>query len=126
MTVYVDDMKARYGRLVMCHMIGDREEELHAMADRIGVARKWYQGDHYDIALSKRKLAVEAGAVEITMRQAALMMGLQRRGLPMGDPETVQERYMAAKKTWETPEMRRSEEALRRAVRESEAAISGD
>ena len=54
MTVYVDDMKARFGRMVMCHMIADTEEELHVMADRIVVARRWHQGDHYDIALSKR------------------------------------------------------------------------
>ena len=40
------------------------------MADRIGVARRWFQTPpkasfwHYDIAKSKRALAVAAGAVE--------------------------------------------------------------
>ena len=98
MTVYVDDMRARVGRLIMCHMIADTEAELHAMADRIGVARRWYQGDHYDIALSKRALAVEAGAVEITWRQAGMMAGLRRTyDLPMGDPATAEARYMAAR-----------------------------
>lgn len=52
----------------MCHMIADTAEELHAMADRIGVARRWFQAKasfpHYDIAKSKRALAVEAGAIE--------------------------------------------------------------
>jgi hypothetical protein len=75
--VYVDDMRAPYGRLIMCHMIADSDEELHAMADRIGVARRWHQkpgpGSHYDIALSKRAAAVAAGAVEITWRQAGAM-----------------------------------------------------
>jgi len=71
MTVYVDNMRAPYGRMVMCHMIADTEDELHAMADRIGVARRWYQGDHYDIALSKRALAVQYGAKELTMRELA-------------------------------------------------------
>lgn len=76
MPVYVDDMKAGYGRMVMCHMVADTEEELHAMADRIGVDRKWYQYPHksryphYDIALSKRSLAVEAGAKEIRWRDS--------------------------------------------------------
>lgn len=76
MSVYVDDMKASFGRMVMCHMVADTLPELHAMADRIGVARKWYQGPpvtrnpHYDIALSKRALAVEAGAKEIRWRDA--------------------------------------------------------
>lgn len=84
MTVYVDDMKAKYGRMVMCHMLADSDEELHAMAERIGVARRWWQspqktsGSHYDIALSKRALAIEAGAVEITWRQAGAM-NLRRR-----------------------------------------------
>ena len=53
MSVYVDNMRAPYRRMIMCHMIADTEAELHAMADSIGVARKWYQGDHYDICLAK-------------------------------------------------------------------------
>lgn len=72
MTVYVDDMRARFGRLVMCHMMADTLDELHEMADRIGVSRKWFQGPpkhhypHYDIALSKRSLAIQAGAQQVT------------------------------------------------------------
>jgi len=83
-TVYVDDMKAAFGRMVMCHMLADTDDELHAMADRIGVQRRWWQspaktsGSHYDIALSKRALAVQAGAVEITWLQASAM-NLRRR-----------------------------------------------
>ncbi|SOE97506.1 Protein of unknown function [Burkholderia sp. D7] len=79
MTVYVDDMRAPFGRMVMCHMLADSDEELHAMADQLGMSRDWWQspdrtsGSHYDIALSKRREAICAGAVEITMRQAAAM-----------------------------------------------------
>ena len=69
MSVYVDDMRAPFGRMIMCHMVADTEDELHEMADTIGVARRWYQGDHYDIALSKRALAVKAGAIEFTGRE---------------------------------------------------------
>jgi hypothetical protein len=97
MTVYVDDMRAPYGRLVMCHMIADTEEELHAMADRIGVARKWYQGDHYDIALSKRALAVTAGAREITRRQLSFMALNRRAGRAAGTPETAEQLYLKAR-----------------------------
>lgn len=79
MTVYVDDMNAQFGRMKMCHMISETEAELHAMADRIGVARKWHQGDHYDIALSKRALAVAAGAVEVTLRECGVMTVHRRK-----------------------------------------------
>lgn len=80
MTVYVDDMHlspmGQFGRMKMCHMIADTTDELLAMADKIGVARKWIQkrgtaNEHFDIAISKRALAVQAGAIEITMRELA-------------------------------------------------------
>jgi len=70
MSVYVDAAVYRFGRMIMCHMIGDTPDELHAIADQIGVARRWFQQPpkasfwHYDIAKSKRVLAVEAGAIE--------------------------------------------------------------
>ena len=91
MTVYVDDMKAGYGSMKMCHLIADTDDELHAMADRIGVAREWHQApphhdSHYDVALSKRALAIAAGAVEITWRQAGCMTLRRRVAGTLGDP----------------------------------------
>ena len=91
MTVYVDDMRAQFGRMIMCHMLADTDEELHAMADRIGVARRWHQAppkhdSHYDIALSKRATAVAHGAVPITYRQAAAMNFRRRLTGQLGDP----------------------------------------
>lgn len=67
--VYVDDMRAPYGRMVLCHMGADTEEELHAMATLIGVRRRWHRGDHYDICMSKRARAVANGAKEVTQRE---------------------------------------------------------
>jgi hypothetical protein len=72
MGVYVDNMRAGYGRMTMCHMVADSSDELLAMADRIGVARRWIQDpgthlEHFDICLSKRAKAVAAGAIEVTM-----------------------------------------------------------
>ena len=78
-TVYVDDMRARLREHIMCHMIGDTEAELHDMAGRIGIARRWYQGDHYDVTLDRRALAVALGAREITWRVCSLMTVLRRR-----------------------------------------------
>lgn len=92
MTTYVDNMRAPYGRLIMCHMLADTDEELHAMAARIGVARRWWQspertsGSHYDICLSKRALAVAAGAVEITLRQSAAINYRRRHTGSLGAP----------------------------------------
>lgn len=95
MTVYVDNMKADFGRMKMCHMIADTDDELHAMADTIGVQRKWFQqkpsGDHYDIAMSKRALAVRAGAVEITLRQCAMMCSNRNKIGVLGKPEAANE-----------------------------------
>lgn len=87
MTVYVDNMRAPYGRMIMCHMLADSEEELHAMADATGVARKWYQDWHYDICLSKRKQAVALGAVEITWKQAGCMHARRAATGSLGKPE---------------------------------------
>lgn len=89
MTVFVDDMRASYGRMIMCHMVADTEEELHAMADRIGIARRWYQGDHYDISLARRELAVRHGAREVTMRQLGCMVANRKMCGQLGDPETA-------------------------------------
>lgn len=55
-------------------MIADTSEELIEMADQIGVDRKWvqFQGtrkEHFDICLSKRKLAIAFGAVEVSSKE---------------------------------------------------------
>ncbi len=68
MSVYVDHAFIPYRGMLMCHMVADTSDELHAMAEQIGVARRHYQADastpHYDICKSKRALAVKHGAVE--------------------------------------------------------------
>ncbi|WP_250502788.1 DUF4031 domain-containing protein [Caballeronia sp. AZ7_KS35] len=93
MAVYVDDMKAAYGRMVMCHMLADSSAELMAMADRIGVARKWIQKagtyhEHFDIALSKRALAVAAGALEIDRQGVAAILKRKRLEIAARVPVT--------------------------------------
>lgn len=76
MAVYVDDMRAPFGRMIMSHMIADTRPELLAMADRIGVPLKWLQDagtyrEHFDICRKKRARAVYFGAIEITQRDLA-------------------------------------------------------
>ena len=70
MTIYVDNMNAGYGRMKMCHMFADSDEELLEFAKKIGVQTKWHQypgtiKSHFDICLRKKAKAIELGAIEI-------------------------------------------------------------
>jgi hypothetical protein len=77
MSVYVDDAAIPYRRMKMCHLVADTIEELHTMAERLGL-RRWFQAHasfpHYDICLSKRERAIELGAKPITRQQLVLFM----------------------------------------------------
>jgi hypothetical protein len=70
MTVYVDDLRANFRRMKMCYCWADTREELFLMMVHIGVSLKRFQcspqssWEHFAISLSKRALAVKAGAVE--------------------------------------------------------------
>jgi allophanate hydrolase subunit 1 len=63
-------------------MLADSIEELHQMADKIGISRRWFQDKkykHYDICKSKRSLAISYGAIEINRKQfRALLQDLKR------------------------------------------------
>lgn len=54
-----------------CHMFADTDEELHALAARIGMRREWHQPrpphrlSHYDLTPGRRKRAVALGALEV-------------------------------------------------------------
>jgi len=101
MACYVDPSAHAFGRMVMCHLWADSDDELLAMVDRIGVQRKWIQGHpklsfgkhrnaswvHFDIAMSKRALAVQNGAIE-TDRYGPLEWQA-RRQIASGDERLV-------------------------------------
>lgn len=72
MPVYVDQQKNPYRGMLMCHMLADTLDELHAMAKTIGMKREWFQPvstPHYDLSQEKRKLAIKHGAIEIDARK---------------------------------------------------------
>jgi Protein of unknown function (DUF4031) len=49
-----------------CHMVSDGGfDELHAFAQAMGIPRRRFQGDHYDLHPALRERAVELGAVEV-------------------------------------------------------------
>lgn len=61
--------------MVMCHMVADTLEELHDMAEMLGLKRSWFQNKrmpHYDISKSVRARAVGLGAVEISSRELVM------------------------------------------------------
>lgn len=73
MAVYVDYAAIPYRGMLMSHLMADTTEELLAMADAIGVQRRWIQKagepeEHFDVADSKRQLAVRRGAQEVDGR----------------------------------------------------------
>ncbi len=62
--------------MLMCHLLADEIDELHAMASHLGVRRYFQDHDvpHYDICQAKRALAVRAGAVEIDRRETVALV----------------------------------------------------
>ncbi len=76
MPVYVDHGRIPYRGMLMCHLLADELDELHAMATRLGLRRYFQDHDvpHYDICQAKRAVAVQAGAIEIDRRQTALLV----------------------------------------------------
>ena len=78
MTVYVDNVRVAFGRMKMSHMVADTLEELHEMATKIGLKRKWFQNHklhpHYDVSMSRRVLAIKYGVKEVTSRELIRIM----------------------------------------------------
>jgi len=78
--VYVDELRrVRYGRggnRLWCHMVADTLDELHAMARKIGMNRRWFQNrsayPHYDLTPSRRGRAILSGAKETTSREIVI------------------------------------------------------
>lgn len=74
MACYVDKLRPFGWRIrgretESCHLLADTLDELHEMAQQIGLKREWFQnkrsGKHYDLVPSKRAAAVALGAIEL-------------------------------------------------------------
>lgn len=88
MTVFVDPLRAwgwvlRGREVRSCHMFTDSVdlEPLHAMAERIGMKRAWFQSfpePHYDVTERRRPAAIEAGAVQVDFRTAVAVFRSRR------------------------------------------------
>ncbi len=96
MTVYVDpliqtapSMKWPYHQA--CHMVADSLNELHMMAGRLGLRRRWFQGNstlpHYNLTANKRNLALRLGAREITYQQMKEILQRADETVSRPDPD---------------------------------------
>ncbi|MCZ0208049.1 DUF4031 domain-containing protein [Streptomyces achromogenes] len=82
MTLYVDPPAwPGHGRL-WSHLVSDASyDELHAFAARLGLSRRAFDGDHYDLPEDRYTDAVAAGAVEVGSREVVRLLresGLRR------------------------------------------------
>jgi uncharacterized protein DUF4031 len=58
-----------------CHMVSDADfDELHAFAARLGIPRRRFQGDHYDLHSGLRAQALALGAIEVSTGELVLRM----------------------------------------------------
>ena len=80
MTVLVDPAVWPWRGQRWSHLVSDESyDELHAFAARLGVPRRAFQGDHYDVPEELRLRAVDLGAQPVTGRE--LILRLRASGL---------------------------------------------
>ncbi|MEV7378173.1 DUF4031 domain-containing protein [Streptomyces lydicus] len=70
MAIYIDrPIWPGHGRM-WSHVVSDASfDELHAFAARIGVPRRAFERDHYDLPAERYADAVRAGAVEVGSKE---------------------------------------------------------
>jgi hypothetical protein len=78
--VLVDEPRWWWRGRRWCHLVSDRHlDELHDFAAGLGIPRRAFQGDHYDIPEEHRPHVVAAGALEVPSRE--LVRRLRSAGL---------------------------------------------
>ncbi|MFF9770577.1 DUF4031 domain-containing protein [Streptomyces sp. NPDC053086] len=83
MTLYIDPPSwPGHGRM-WSHLVSDASyDELHAFAAGLGVPKRAFERDHYDLPAHRYPDAVAAGAVEVSSREVVRLLrasGLRRR-----------------------------------------------
>ena len=83
MTILVDDAIWPWRGHVWAHLVSDTSyDELHAFAAGLGIPRRVFQGDHYDVPAAVRDQAIAAGAVAVGSQELVRRLraaGLRRR-----------------------------------------------
>ena len=80
--IYLDNYKGKFKNMLMSHLMADTEQELDAIASRLGLKPEWKQqgsfGPHFDLSESKRSKAVLLGAKEVTAQDLVKIFGSLR------------------------------------------------
>ncbi|MDZ7732319.1 MAG: DUF4031 domain-containing protein [Acidimicrobiia bacterium] len=80
MTILVDEAVWPWRGRRWAHLVSDESyEELHRFAAELGVPRRAFQGDHYDVPADLRCRALELGATPVGARE--LVRRLRAAGL---------------------------------------------
>jgi len=83
MAVLVDEPIWPFRGRLWCHLVSDTSyDELHVVAQRLGIPRRAFQGDHYDLPAELRDDAIASGARPVDGRELItrlLASGLRRR-----------------------------------------------
>ncbi len=86
MTILIDEARWWWRERRWCHLVSDESyEELHDFADAVGIPRRGFQGDHYDVPEEYRAGLVDAGAIEVESRE--LVRRLRGAGLRLSPAE---------------------------------------
>lgn len=70
MTVLVDPAVWPWRDRRWAHLVSDESyDELHIMAGALGIPRRAFQGDHYDVPSDYRERAIALGAAPVSSRE---------------------------------------------------------
>jgi len=85
-TILIDEARWWWRGEKWCHLVSDTSyDELHEFADRTGIPRRGFQGDHYDIPEECRSELIVAGAEQVESRE--LVRRLRGAGLRLSPAE---------------------------------------
>ena len=87
MTVYIDPpIWPGHGHL-WSHLISDRSyQELHEFAARIGIPRRGFERDHYDVIAERYGAALAEGAQPVSSREIVVLLDRGRASPPAAVP----------------------------------------
>lgn len=86
MTVLIDEPRWWFRGRRWSHLVSDADlDELHEFAARVGIPRRSFQGDHYDVPEDHQQEVLAAGAVLVESRE--LVRRLRAAGLRLSPAE---------------------------------------